>query len=199
MAAAPADEPLVVVEKTAWRLLERVEDADLLLADLRELPVGRMVPGPKGAIGEARLLADVARGARTPGRRSRDDVLDRVDHPRDAARVDCEPRRAVRDFAAIAERTFGERRVRNERELCPAARFADVELWEGLPQPPLDMRKSLAAFDRQGWPEVDRLCCSQSLPPSLAFACRSAPFPRADGGLGRAKIAAVGGVFQFGG
>src|SRR5690606_31895025 len=60
VAAGEIDEPRIVAEEAGRRLAIGIEDADLLMADLRQFPVRRMVPGPEGTIGEAGRHAPLA-------------------------------------------------------------------------------------------------------------------------------------------
>ena len=79
---------VVVGQEAAGRLAVGVEDADLLVADLGQLPVRRVVPGPERAVGEARSLLDDLAGQLDAVRMraaARDELLDAVDDARERA------------------------------------------------------------------------------------------------------------------
>ena len=51
--AAKIDTALIIAQKARGGLAIGVKNPDLLLANLRQFPVGGMIPCPKGAIGQA--------------------------------------------------------------------------------------------------------------------------------------------------
>ncbi len=88
---AEVDDALVVGEEPTGRLAVRIEDTDLLLAHLRQLPVGGVVPRPERAVGEAGRLLDHAGlqpQADMIGGGAVDELLDAVDDPRERPTVD---------------------------------------------------------------------------------------------------------------
>ena len=136
---AEIDQPAIVVEKALRRFLKRVEDADLLLADLRQFPVGGMVPGPEGPIGETRLAADrilCQRRRIKAAVAALDQLLDAIDHAgKRAATYDKRAGIGADRVGAFLQRfvefePHPDRVVRNDR----------------LPQPPCGVGMPLLAF-----------------------------------------------------
>ena len=176
---AEVDAALVVAQEAAGRLAVRVEDADLLVADLRKLPVRGVVPGPEGAIGEARGLRDglerqvdaVGLAAATD-----DELLHPVDDAREGGPGDGHA--LDRRLGLDAEGALRKRRVFAQHDGWPRPAVAPVDAGVRLPQATCRVPLAVASLEDDGTFDGQVRGCHVPPPMAEEWSYRPTPRPR---------------------